>query len=68
MVAYFILSVRQAIAAQEEGQTKKELTKISHGRLEPCAVSAQKIEQLNKMVRTHRAALDFDRLFCSAAT
>ena len=36
--------------------------------MEPSTVSAQKVEQMKKMVCTHQAALDFDRSFCSAAT
>ena len=47
---------------------QKKLTKISLNELEPCAVSAQKIEQTKNMVRTHQDALDFDILFCSEAT
>ena len=47
---------------------KKELTKISFDKLEPYTVLAQKIEQMKKMVRTHRAALDFNRSFCRVAT
>ena len=33
--------------------------------LQPCAVSAQNIEQMKGKFRTHRAAFDFDRSFCS---
>ena len=53
---------------QNEVQTKKELTKISLGELEPCAVSAHKFDQMKNMVCTHRDALYFYIWFCSAAT
>ena len=63
MVAYFLLSINGAStgAASEIGH------QVSIEELKACAVSAQKIEQMKKMVRTHRAALDFDQSFCLAA-
>ena len=58
MVAYFILSV-------QENPNIDGLKQIAFKELKPCAVSAQKIEQIKMMVRTHRAALDFDHRFCN---
>ena len=42
--------------------------RISLDILEPCTVSDQKNEQMNKMVFTHQYVLDFERLFYSTAT
>ena len=64
MVAYFLLSMKEADLGCEN---LTEISKITIGELKPCAVSAQKIEQMKKLVRTHRAAFDYDQLFCSAA-
>ena len=64
MVAYFILSIKEADSGCEN---LTGISKITIGELKPCAVSAKKIEQMKKLVRTHRAAFDFDQSFCSAA-
>ena len=60
MVAYFILSVKEADLGCEN---LTGISKLTIGELKPCAVSAQNIEQMTKLVRTHRAAFDFDQLF-----
>jgi hypothetical protein len=57
MVSYFILSNNSS--AYEDDH---EFTRISE--LKPCSMSSSKIEQMKEKVRTHRAALDFDRNFC----
>ena len=65
MVAYFILSMKEADTGCENLTGILKITIL--GELKPCAVSAQKIEQMKKLVRTQRAAFNFDQLFCSAA-
>jgi hypothetical protein len=57
MVTYFIMSI------EGENGTKGE---ISLNEMKPCAVSASKIEQMRRTVKTHRAAIDFDKFFCKA--
>ena len=64
MVAYFILSIKEA---DSDCENLTGISKITIGELKPCAVLAQKIEQMKKLVQTHRAAFDFDQSFCSAA-
>ena len=61
MVAYFILPVKEADSGCDN---LTGISKLRIGELKPCAVSAQSIEQ---MIRNHRAAFDFDQLFCSTA-
>jgi hypothetical protein len=57
MVSYFILS------SEASGNLPyNEFARLSE--LKPCSISASKIEQMKEKVRTHRAALDFDRNFC----
>ena len=34
--------------------------------MRPCVVSALKIEKMKRTVKTHRAAVDFDKSFCKA--
>ena len=57
MALFFVLSV-------DESAGNEPITDISFEELKPCAMSAQKIETMKQKVRTHRAALDFDLLFC----
>ena len=57
MVTYFIMSI------EGENGTNGE---ISLDEMKPCAVSASKIEQMRRTVKTHRAAIDFDKSFCKA--
>jgi hypothetical protein len=57
MVSYFILSNNSS--AYDDVH---DFTRISE--LKPCSMSSSKIEQMKEKVRTHRAALDFDRNFC----
>jgi hypothetical protein len=58
MVTHFIMSI------DGENGTKGE---ISLNEMKPCAVSASKIEQMRRStVKTHGAAIDFDKFFCKA--
>ena len=57
MCAYFLLSV-------SDGKDCTESIEVDVGELKPCAISAQKIEQMKQKVRCHRAAIDFDTSFC----
>ena len=57
MVAYFIMSI------EGENGTNGE---ISLDKMKPCAVSASKIEKMKCTIKTHRAAVDFDKCFCKA--
>ena len=41
------------------------LAKINLDEIKPVAISAPKIEQMKKQYKTHRAAFDFDKGFCS---
>ena len=63
MVAYFILSVQQNNNPAEENDA---VNGVNLDQLAPCAVSAEKIEQMKQRVKTHRAAIDFDLAFCNA--
>ena len=57
MCAYFLLAV-------SEGKDSTESIGVDIRELKPCAISAQKIEQMKQKVRCHRAAIDFDTSFC----
>ena len=60
MVTYFIMSI------EGENGTNGTNGEISLDEMKPCAVSASKIEQMRRTVKTHRAAIDFDKSFCKA--
>ena len=57
MVTYFIMSI--------EGGNRTN-GKISLDKVKLCMVSASKIEQMRHTVKTHHAAVDFDKSFCKA--
>jgi len=59
MALFFILLV-------DENAGNEPISDISFEELKPCAMPAQKIETMKQKVQTHRAALDFDLLFCKA--
>ena len=63
MVAYFILSVQQNDNPAEENDA---VNGVNLDQLAPCAVSAEKIEQMKQRVKIHRAAIDFNLAFCNA--
>ena len=57
MITYFILSI------EGENGTNGE---ISLDEMRPYTVSASKIEKMRRTIKTHRAAVDFDKSFCKA--
>ena len=72
MVAYFILSLKETLKetsnSPQATNSNQSAVNISLEELQPCAVSAQKIEQMKQKVRTHRAAFDFDKSFCTGVS
>ena len=41
-------------------------SEISINKMRSCAVSTSKIEKMKCTIKTHRAAVDFDKSFCKA--
>ena len=58
--AYLLLAV-------SAGKENTENIEVDIRELKPCAISAQKIEQMKEKVRYHRAAIDFDTSFCNVS-
>ena len=57
MVSYFITATNR-----KEGD---DAAVMRVDEMKPCAISRQRIEQMKRVVKMHRAAIDFDTSLCS---